>query len=345
MGYIWVHSYFNLGYKSNHTPDFIVHYYANCKIKVLYSNIRLLFSLILRIVFPSYVKILLKSILSCMGIFFCFLLSSPIPTNLILGNCYARLLMWCYFLRDRNPKRILVELNKGGLLILCCLTESSFRAFIGDLSLCIRNNETDVSEKFAWPNPLKRNPKSHKWRPGVRGWNIHSFFPWWQWIDHAEEVQKALQNSKIKSRKIKSHIKEKVYGNIQIFQRMYQWKKNPLLLEVKFFGYHDCKELYIVYNVQQKVRLIATLKKKLWLATWSAAHLCRSVMRFKETECSEAAALKKWNIELNVWIWNAILHCRLRSVICIWLLTYWYHNLITIIWILPIVIRQQLWDK
>lgn len=97
MGYIWIHSCFNLGYKSNHTPDFIVHYYANCKIKVLYSIITLLFSLILRIVFSSYAKILLKSVLSCMGIFFCFLISPPLPPNLILSNCYARILMRCYF--------------------------------------------------------------------------------------------------------------------------------------------------------------------------------------------------------------------------------------------------------
>lgn len=40
-------------------------------------------------------------------------------------------------------------------------------------------------------------------------------------------------------------------------------EKNPLLLEVQLFGYHYCNELYVVHNVQQKLGLIAMLKKKL----------------------------------------------------------------------------------
>lgn len=69
--------------------------------------------------------------------------------------------------------------------------------------------------------------------------------------------------------------------------------------------------MYIEHNVQQKIWINSYAEKEpVTFAAWSAAPLCQSITKFKETELSEAAALKNWNIELNVWIWNAILYCR-----------------------------------
>lgn len=59
-------------------PDFIVHYSANCKIKVFYSNATLKSSLILTVVSSSYGKIFIKICSQLVEAFFCFPLSPPL---------------------------------------------------------------------------------------------------------------------------------------------------------------------------------------------------------------------------------------------------------------------------
>ena len=78
-----------------------------------------------------------------------------------------------------------------------------------------------------------------------------------------EEEQKTLQNANTRPRKVKHPMRRESLWCYLNFSKNILMEKNPVLLEVQLSHYHNCNELYIARNVQQKLGLIAVLKHTL----------------------------------------------------------------------------------
>ena len=108
-----------------------------------------------------------------------------------------------------------------------------------------------VSEKFAWPNPLQMSEEILKATNGdllsEDGVFTVSFHERW-WIDYTGRTAKTLQKGKIKSRKVKHHMKRESLWWYLNFSKNIPKKKKRVLLEVQLSEYCNCNELYITYT-------------------------------------------------------------------------------------------------
>lgn len=143
------------------------------------------------------------------------------------------MLFFCQVAGGKEKFEYLVNLNKGGILILCYSTQSPFKVFIVDLfhhrgitkQMCFRIHVREVC--ITRPSSkVWRNPRVSNGGPLTEGGVFTVYFHKWWWANHVGISAKTLQKGKIKSRKVKHHMKrESLWWYLNFFKEHTKGKK------------------------------------------------------------------------------------------------------------------------